>query len=96
MVNLYTDTFPCCRFEDYVGQLEAATAVAGLSAEKERAPAVKDRKELAAIQEVQLLPCFVYRHHAKKSVKLWRVDVEMSDCHWHFWLFCQKLSNSIE
>lgn len=48
--------FPCCRFEDYVGQLEAATAVAGLSAEKERAPAVKDRKELAAIQEVQLLP----------------------------------------
>ena len=44
--------FLCCSFEDYVGQLEAATAVAGLSAEKERAPAVKDRKELAAIQEV--------------------------------------------
>ena len=58
---------PCCSFEDYVGQLEAATAVAGLSAEKERAPAVKDRKELAAIQEVQPLPCFVYRQNVKSQ-----------------------------
>lgn len=57
--------FLCCSFEDYVGQLEAATAVAGLSAEKERAPAVKDRKELAAIQEVKILSCFVDGYNAK-------------------------------
>jgi len=35
-----------------VGQLEAATAVAGLSVEKGKAPSIKDRKELSAIQEV--------------------------------------------
>ena len=41
-----------CRFEDYVGQLEAATAIAGLSVEKGKAPSIKDRKEISAIQEV--------------------------------------------
>ncbi len=35
-----------------MGQLEAATAVAGLSVEKGKAPSIKDRKELSAIQEV--------------------------------------------
>ena len=40
-------------------QLEAATAVAGLSAEKEKAPGLKDRKELAAIQEVLLHVCLI-------------------------------------
>ena len=40
------------RFEDYIGQLEAATAIAGLAAAKGKAPGIKDRKEIAAIQEV--------------------------------------------
>ena len=40
--------FLLCRFEDYVGQLEAATAIAGLSVEKGHTPGVKDRKEIAA------------------------------------------------
>lgn len=43
-----------CRFEDYVGQLEAATAIAGLSVEKGHTPGIKDRKDIAAIQEVCL------------------------------------------
>lgn len=41
-----------CRFEDYIGQLEAATAIAGLAASEGKAPSIKDRKEIAAIQEV--------------------------------------------
>lgn len=40
------------RFEDYIGQLEAATAIAGLAASEGKAPGIKDRKEIAAIQEV--------------------------------------------
>jgi len=43
-----------CRFEDYVGQLEAATAIAGLSVEKGRTVGIKDRKDIAAVQEVCL------------------------------------------
>lgn len=43
------------RFEDYIGQLEAATAIAGLAAAKGKAPGIKDRKEIAAIQEVSKL-----------------------------------------
>ena len=43
-----------CRFEDYVGQLQAATAVAGLSVEKGHTVGIKDRKDIAAIQEVCL------------------------------------------
>lgn len=35
-----------------MGQLEAATAIAGLSVEKGKAPSIKDRKEISAIQEV--------------------------------------------
>ena len=42
------------RFEDYIGQLEAATAIAGLAAAEGKAPGIKDRKEIAAIQEVLL------------------------------------------
>ena len=51
---VHTAILPCllCRFEDYVGQLEAATAIAGLSVEKGHTPGVKDRKEISAIQEV--------------------------------------------
>ena len=57
------DIICCCRFEDYVGQLEAAAAVAGLSAEKEKTPSIKDRKELAAIQEVLVCPFLLGNVH---------------------------------
>lgn len=42
------------RFEDYIGQVQAATAIAGLAAAEGKAPGIKDRKEIAAIQEVLL------------------------------------------
>ena len=64
------DDLICCRFEDYVGQLEAAAAVAGLSAEKEKAPSIKDRKELAAIQEVlfcSLLDGCIAKHDSHRA-----------------------------
>lgn len=74
----------CCRFEDYVGQLEAATAVAGLSVEKERAPAVKDRKELAAIQEVQLVSCLFQRLSGKTTsvVNIMLQTIRLSPLGW--------------
>ena len=50
---------PVCRWEDYVGQFEMATAIAAFKAEqgddpKPTAPGIGDRKELKKLQEVRL------------------------------------------
>ncbi len=51
---------PVCRWEDYVGQVEMATAIAAFKAEqgddpKPTAPGIGDRKEMKKLQEVRLL-----------------------------------------
>ena len=50
---------PVCRWEDYVGQVEMATAIAAFKAEqgddpKPTAPGISDRKELKKMQEVSI------------------------------------------
>ena len=58
---LYQHQFvaPVCSWEDYVGQVEMATAIAAFKAEqgddpKPTAPDIGDRKELKKLQEVSL------------------------------------------
>ena len=49
---------PVCSWEDYVGQVEMATAIAAFKAEqgdspKPTAPGIGDRKEMKKLQEVR-------------------------------------------